>query len=65
VTDELAAQIALERMETFQQIPWPIPAAVLVEFTDEDLDELALAEEAEYWATLNRIVVRVTGGGLR
>jgi hypothetical protein len=62
---DLDAQIALERLRAFQQIPWPIPAAVLMEFTDEDLDNLALADEAEYWRVLNSIVVRVAGEGLR
>jgi hypothetical protein len=65
VTDELAARIALERMETLRSIPWPLSAVVLIQFTDEDLDNLGLAEEGEYWATLNAIVTWITGEGLK
>jgi hypothetical protein len=50
------------RARALRRIPWPIPAAVLVEFSDEDLDALADAAPEEYLAVLNRIVGRIMGG---
>jgi hypothetical protein len=49
------------RTRVFHGLPWPIPATVLMRFTDEDLDRLDMAAEAgtdEYWRTLNAIVER-------
>jgi hypothetical protein len=51
------------RLRVLQGLPWPIPARVLMRFTDEDLDCLAVAGEAgrdEYWRALNAIVARVS-----
>jgi hypothetical protein len=51
-------------IRALHSVPWPIPAVVLIQFTDEDLDELDLAEQAgsrdAYWRCLNRIVGRIT-----
>jgi hypothetical protein len=59
------ARIAEERLETFQSIPSWVAAEVLLELTDEDLDNLALAEENEYWMVLRSIVSRISGEGLK
>lgn len=53
--------IAEGRLKTFLELPWIIPAAVLLEFTDEDLDNLSAASEDEYWSVLNRVVARIEG----
>jgi hypothetical protein len=45
-----------------RDLPWPIPALVLLRFTDEDLDHLGAADTSEYWPTLNRIVCRISEG---
>jgi len=44
------------------ELPWPIPALVIIEMTDEDLDDLAAARPDEYWGVLNAIVRRIQGG---
>jgi hypothetical protein len=41
------------------ELPWVLPAALLMEMTDEDLDNLAAATKDEYWGVLNAIVRRV------
>jgi hypothetical protein len=54
--------IIRSRVAQMHRIPWPIPASVLIRFTDQDLD-LDLAERAgrdAYWLYLNRIVSRIT-----
>jgi hypothetical protein len=38
-----------ERRKTFMTLPWVLPAAVLMEITDEDLDVLGAAGRGEYW----------------
>jgi hypothetical protein len=44
-----------------RELPWPIPALVVVEFTDEDLDNLdAAADSPAYWSVLSSIVTRIT-----
>ncbi len=49
------------RLQVLHALPWPIPASVLMQFTDEDLDLLAAACGAdEYWHTLNAIVSRIS-----
>jgi hypothetical protein len=51
------------RVQAMRDLPWPIPALVVVEFTDEDLDRLdAAADSPEYWSELNRIVTRIQEG---
>jgi hypothetical protein len=48
------------RVMAMRDLPWPIPALVVVEFTDEDLDRLdEAADSPEYWSVLNRIVTRI------
>ncbi len=54
--------ITEERLKAFSDLPWPIPASVLLEFTDEDLDNLGAAPTTdEYWHTLNAVVTRIHG----
>jgi len=44
------------------ELPWVIPALVIIEMTDEDLDNLdAVADAPEYWGVLNAIVRRIQG----
>jgi hypothetical protein len=48
------------RVAAMRDLPWPLPALVVVEFTDEDLDLLdAAADSPEYWSVLNAIVSRI------
>ena len=46
-------------LKAVRELSWPIPAAVLVEMTDEDLDSLAAATDEDYWRVLNTIVTRI------
>jgi hypothetical protein len=48
------------RAKVVRDLPWPIPATVLLEMTDEDLDLLAAASKEEYWRVLNGIVARIS-----
>ena len=53
------------RLKAVRELPWPIPASVLVEMTDEDLDRLAAASDRdEYWRVLNGVVTRISERGL-
>lgn len=48
------------RIAAMREIPWPIAALVIMEMTDEDLDNLdAVADAPEYWSVLNGIVRRI------
>lgn len=48
------------RVQAMRDLPWPIPALVVVEFRDEDLDRLdAAADSDSYWSLLNTIVTRI------
>ena len=48
------------RAKVVRELPWPIPAAVLSDMTDEDLDRLSAARNAdEYWTVLNAIVTHI------
>jgi hypothetical protein len=48
------------RVQAMIELPWPIPALVILEMTDEDLDRLDAAYDSpEYWSVLNRIVRRI------
>jgi hypothetical protein len=48
------------RVAAMRDLPWLIPALVLVEFTDEDLDNLdAAAATDKYRTVLNAIVSRI------
>jgi hypothetical protein len=54
------ADILESRVQAMREIPWIIPALVIIEMTDEDLDLLdAACEKPEYWSTLNTIVKRI------
>ena len=48
------------RLKAVRELQWPIPAAVLVEMTDEDLDRLSAATNRDYWRVLNTIVTRIS-----
>jgi hypothetical protein len=48
------------RVQAMRELPWPIPALVVMQFRDEDLDHLDAAYDTpEYWGILNRIVARI------
>jgi hypothetical protein len=48
------------RVQAMRELPWPIPALVVISMTDEDLDLLEAAYETrEYWSILNTIVRRI------
>ena len=54
------ADILENRVQALRELPWPIPALVVIEMTDEDLDLLgADYDKLEYWSTLNTIVRRI------
>ena len=54
------------RLKVFMELPWVLPSSVLLEFTDEDLDNLAAAPTTdEYWHTLNAVVTRIEGDAHR
>ena len=57
------ALVISERLRAFHDLPWVIPAVMLLEFTDEDLDNLAAAGDNrdEYWHVLSRVVTRIRG----
>jgi hypothetical protein len=48
------------RVQAMRELPWVIPALVVIQMTDEDLDLLDAAYDSpEYWSVLNRIVTRL------
>jgi hypothetical protein len=48
------------RVQAIRELPWPIPALVVIEMSDEDLDNLdAAADTDKYWTVLNAIVSRI------
>jgi hypothetical protein len=51
--------LAESRLKTFMELPWVLPAAVLMEITDEDLDYLGAAGRDQYWGVLNAIGTRI------
>jgi hypothetical protein len=52
------------RVAAMRDLPWPIPAVVLLAMTDEDLDHLEAASGTDrYWPTLNRVVARIEEAG--
>jgi hypothetical protein len=54
------ADILENRVMAMRELPWVIPALVVIQFSDEDLDLLDAAYETpEYWSTLNTIVRRM------
>lgn len=49
------------RIQQLHKLPWPIPAAVILEMKAEDFDALDMSTDRDdYWRTLNAIVSRVT-----
>ena len=51
------------RIAAMRDVPWPIPALIIMEMTDEDLDRLdAAADTDRYWSVLNEIVTRIQKG---
>jgi hypothetical protein len=58
------AYIVERRLRVLRGLPWPIPASMIMRFTDEDFDYLAKAHDGDaYWKTLSRIVARVQSTG--
>jgi hypothetical protein len=53
------AYITERRLKAVRELPWPIPALVVVGLLDEDLDHLAAASDKDYWRVLNGIVRRI------
>jgi hypothetical protein len=54
------AYILERRLRQLERLPWPIPAAVIMRMTDEDLDNLAGTPDRDgYWHILNGIVARI------
>jgi hypothetical protein len=52
-----AADLLENRVAAMRDLPWLIPALVLVEFSAEDLDNLDAATDTDkYWTVLNGIV---------
>lgn len=48
------------RVQAMRELPWVIPALVIIEMTEEDLDNLdAAADTHRYWPLLNGIVRRI------
>jgi hypothetical protein len=48
------------RVQAMRELPWVIPALIIIEMTDEDLDNLdAAADTDKYWTVLNAIVSRI------
>jgi hypothetical protein len=48
------------RVQAMRELPWVIPALVILEMSDEDLDTLdAAADTDKYWTVLNAIVSRI------
>jgi hypothetical protein len=49
-------EILRRRASAYARLPWVLPATVLLEITDADLDDLASTPDGEYWTLLNRII---------
>ena len=48
------------RVQAMRELPWVLPALVIIEMKDEDLDNLdAAADTDKYWTVLNTIVSRI------
>jgi hypothetical protein len=51
------------RVQAMRELPWVIPALVIMQMTDLDLDHLDMAADSDgYWPTLNAIVSRIQKG---
>jgi hypothetical protein len=48
------------RVHAMRDLPWIISALIIIEMTDEDLDNLDWAADRDkYWTVLNAIVSRI------
>jgi hypothetical protein len=48
------------RISAMRELPWVIPAQVVIQMTDEDLERLDAAWDTDkYWTVLNAIVSRI------
>jgi hypothetical protein len=48
------------RVQAMRDHPWIIPALIIIEMTDQDLDNLdAAADTHKYWTVLNAIASRI------
>lgn len=48
------------RVQAMRELPWVIPALVVIQISDEDLDLLDAAYDTDkYWTLLNGIVRRI------
>ena len=55
-----AEDLLESRVQAVRDLPWPIPAVVVVQMTALDLDHLDMAADTDgYWPTLNAIVSRI------
>ncbi len=55
------AYILERRLAQLHRLPWPIPAAVIMRMTSEDLDALDMAANRdEWWSVLRQVVERIT-----
>jgi hypothetical protein len=48
-----------ERLKAFMDLPWVLPATMLMRITDEDLDILGSAGKEDYWRELAKIAERI------
>ena len=56
----MSTYITKLHLKAVRELPWPIPAAILLEMRDEDLDLLAAAPDRDaYWRVLNGVVERI------
>jgi hypothetical protein len=57
------AFVAERRIRALWELPWVLPATVVIGMTDEDLDLLyAARDKDEYWRLLRNIVERLERG---
>lgn len=55
-----AEDLLESRIQAVRELPWVIPAVVVVQMTALDLDHLDMAADTpSYWSVLNAIVTRI------
>jgi hypothetical protein len=55
-----AEDLLESRVQAVRELPWVIPAGVVMQMTDLDLDHLDMAADSPgYWGVLNAIVSRI------
>jgi len=58
-----AEDLLENRVAAMRDVPWPIPALVVISMSDADLDHLDGAADTDcYWSVLNEIVTRIQKG---